>query len=130
MDDVVQAVLRSDRYGWNRRGYLARVALASVSNRGLADRDSHLRSLSRRRRPSPAVERRSEEHQPELMTLGEGRFGEVLVHFGSGRHWMDPEPARVVVDVLGVADLIEAVDSRPRRPPRRALSPVGKASGR
>lgn len=113
IDDVVQAVLRSDRYGWNRRGYLARVALASVSDRKYADRDfinDHYPGDSSPHQQWNGARRSTNQ---SWQSLGAGRFGDELVHFDrtAGRHWMELEPARIVVDVLGIADLVDRVDS-------------------
>jgi len=96
IDDVVQAVLRNDRYGWNRRGYLARVALASLSARGFADRtfiNDHYSGISSPHLQWSGARSRTNE---SWRSLGEGRFGSELAHFDrrSGRHWMDPEPAK------------------------------------
>lgn len=113
LDDVAQAVLRDDSYGWNRRGYLARVALASLSDRGFADaafiRDHYPGHPAPHRRWSGA--RRSTNQS--WNTLGEGRFGAKLVHYDTDRkrHWMDAGPARVVADVLGITDLVDRVDA-------------------
>lgn len=111
LDEVVHAVLRSDRYGWNRRGYLARVALASAAELGYADKafiDAHY----------------PDDDQPHLQwsgarttanrswkTIGQGRFGDELVTYTSStrRHHMDPDVARVFLSQLGIEDLLDCI---------------------
>lgn len=112
VDDVVQAVLRSDRFGWNRRGYLARVALASVSEKGFADQ----RFIRAHYPGDPAPHRQWSGARTTTnrswKSIGEGRFGDELVTFdrSTRRHRMDRDTAQIVVEVLGIADLVTQID--------------------
>jgi len=109
LHDVAQYVVRADRYGWNRRGYLARVALASLTEAGYAGRDfinAHYPGDPAPHRQWNGARRSTNQ---SWASIGEGRFGEVLVHHHNGRHWMDAVHAQAIVDVLGIADLVEHV---------------------
>lgn len=112
LEEVAYEVTRPDKYGWNRRGYLARVALASVGRAGCASQafvDAHYPGVanpSQQWSPARSTTNRS------WRTLGGGRFGSELVTYRPDlrAHEMRREHALVVVSQLGIGDLVDQVD--------------------
>lgn len=110
--EAVSAVLEG--YGWNRRGYVARVALGVISNdNGCAPQgfiDDHYRGVAQ---PSRRWSLTRVLCNKSWRAVGGAPFSEEFIVFNreSGTHSMDPQIASAVLEALGIENLLEDIEA-------------------
>ena len=110
VEDLVELV--TNGYGFNRLGYLARVALASASPHGHANKAFIDEHYSGGPRPDKQWNGAKNTTNKSWNALGGGRHGDQLIHYDGERriHWMDQELATHMLDHLGIDDLVERLE--------------------